>query len=125
MGSADSKVKLAPDLAAESLNRLAHDPDPAVRSAVARHPNAPAYVLERLAAAFPTEVLANPAWPLLRLAQPGLLHYWSTPALLSLLRQPDVPLWVRQQAQKAKAVEVQVALATHPALTGVEAAQLA
>ncbi|WP_240319266.1 hypothetical protein [Deinococcus wulumuqiensis] len=65
-----------PHASAAELTRLAASPDAALRASVAAHPNTPPPVLAELGAEFPAEVLGNPALPLLRLAQPGLLAGW-------------------------------------------------
>lgn len=102
----------AAELANRSLSPMAE-----VRAAVAAHPNTSPYILGLLAAEFPAEVLNNPALPLLRLADPGLLSHWPEMSLLALVRQTDAPAWLRRQVLSHPKVELQVALASHPALT--------
>lgn len=116
---------LNPTTTAKELEILAGHEGAAVRAAVAAHPNTPAATLGHLAAEFPTEVLGNPALPLLRLAHTRLLSTWPREGLLRLLQQEAAPAWLRRFALHSQYVEVQVALASHPALTEQELAQLA
>lgn len=115
---------LRPEATAAELSLLATHDDALVRAAVAAHPNTPAPLLGKLAAEFPAQVLRNPALALLRLAHPRLLHSWPDEALLALLRLPEAPDWLRHHAAKSSAVEVQVALATHPGLSQAEIERL-
>ncbi|MFC3831883.1 MULTISPECIES: hypothetical protein [Deinococcus] len=103
-------------LPATELANLSLSRDIAVRRAVAAHPNTSPDILGTLAGDFPAEVLGNPALPLLRLAQPGLLLRWPVPALLALLRLQDAPLWLLNLMQRHPGIEVQVALASHTRL---------
>ncbi len=125
MGETSDDLKwLKAGATADELLVSSYTRDQHVLAAVARHPNAPASLLARLAADFPAEVLSNPALPLLRLAQPQLLSHWPREALLALLRLPQLPGWVRQQTFHSPAVEVQVALATLPQLSEAELLRL-
>ncbi|WP_135228243.1 hypothetical protein [Deinococcus fonticola] len=116
---------LRPGSTASELSFLAVHGDAPVRAAVAAHPNTPAELLGQLAAEFPAEVLGNLAWPLLRLAQPNLLKAWPEAAVIALLRLPQAPEWFRHHAAKSDSLELQVALARHPALSPAEIDQLA
>lgn len=116
---------LAPELTAALLALLADEAAPAVRAAVAAHPNTPAAVLGRLAADSPAEVLGNPALNLLRLAHPGLLESWPTDAVLRLVAQPIAPDWLRRYALTHADARFQVTVAAHPALDGGELHRLA
>lgn len=107
---------LDPHLSADELTRLADSPDPATRRAVAAHPNTPAPVLGRLGAEFPDEVLANPALPLLRLAEPGLLRGWPAVTLERMTAAPGVPDWLLTLAAQHAKIDVQLAAVTRPAL---------
>lgn len=109
-------------LPAAELANLSLNPDIAMRRAVAAHPNTSPYILGTLAVDFPAEVLGNPALPLLRLAQPGLLLRWPVPALLALLRLRDAPPWLLRLVERHPGIEVQVALASHPRL-GLDAVE--
>ncbi|MDR6220715.1 hypothetical protein [Deinococcus soli (ex Cha et al. 2016)] len=110
---------------AADLADLARHPDPGVRAQVARHPNTPAAVLGALTADFPQEVLANPALPLLRLADPHLLRGWPDAAFHALLRRPDVPVWVRTHLIRHARPELLIPLAQHPCLQEPEVLILA
>ncbi|WP_309572879.1 hypothetical protein [Deinococcus sp.] len=112
----DARTPLNPHLTAAELANLSQHRDKQVRAAVAAHPNSTPYSLGTLAAEFPVQVLSNPALPLLRLAQPGLILRWPVIALLALLRQTTAPAWLFRQVQRHHSVEVQVALARHPQL---------
>jgi len=92
---------------------------------VARHPNTPAPVLGALTPEFPQEVLANPALPLLRLADPHLLRGWPDAAFHALLRRPDIPAWVRTHLIRHGQTELLIPLAQHAALTEAEILTLA
>ncbi|WP_081994774.1 hypothetical protein [Deinococcus radiopugnans] len=116
---------LAPELTAAQLALLAKQPSSETRAAVAAHPNTPAAVLGRLAADYPAQVLANPALGLLRLAHPGLLEGWPTEAVLSLVAQPQAPVWLRRYGLAHADARFQVAVAGHPALSAAELEQLA
>lgn len=101
----------APNATAEQLTRLAREPSPQVRGAVARHPNTPAEVLGQLAADFPEAVIANPALPLLRLAQMNQIQSWSGRTLARLAAVDAAPEWLRHsdpQAQWAVAGRAQL-----------------
>lgn len=54
------------------LEALARHPDGAVQRAVAGHPNASLAALLALVERHPDAVVANPAWAMMRLAEPGL-----------------------------------------------------
>ncbi|WP_155864565.1 hypothetical protein [Deinococcus ficus] len=110
---------------ADELASLSLSADPAVRAAVAVHPNTTPYILGTLAADFPAEVLRNPALPLLRLANPRFMTGWPQAGLIALVRHPDAPAWLRALALTHPRTEYQVAVASHPALTAAERAQLA
>ncbi|WP_168734873.1 hypothetical protein [Deinococcus sp. KSM4-11] len=112
----DQQPMLDMCLPATELANLSLSRDAGVRRAVAAHPNTSAFILGTLAAEFPAQVLRNPALPLLRLAQPGLVLRWPVIALLALIRQADAPDWLLRQVQAHRSVEVQVALASHPRL---------
>ncbi|NTY01463.1 hypothetical protein [Deinococcus sp. JMULE3] len=116
---------LNPRAPAPELAALADHPDAAVRAQVARHPNTPAAVLGILATEFPQVVLANPALPLLRLADPHLLREWPDGAFHALLRLPDVPAWVRTHLIRHGRTELLIPLAQHPALQETEVLALA
>lgn len=107
---------LDPRAPAAELTRLSHSPDPAVRAAVAGHPNTPAPVLAELGAEFPAEVLNNPALPLLRLAEPGLLKPWPARTLEVLAAAPDAPDWLLLLAAQHEKIDVQLAAVTRAAL---------
>ncbi|WP_246581213.1 DUF2336 domain-containing protein [Deinococcus aestuarii] len=106
-----------PRVGASQLEDLARHPDAAVRAAVAAHPNTPPEVVGQLAAEFPGEVLGNPALPLLRLAQPGLVQGWPRETVLTLVRHPAAPAWLRAYAQRHPRAEFQEALAVRPDLS--------
>lgn len=103
---------LDPRAPAPELTRLAQSPDPAVRAAVARHPNTPAPVLAELGAEFPAEVLNNPALPLLRLAEPGLVSRWPARTLEVLAAAPNAPDWLLLLAAGHEKIDVQLAAVT-------------
>ena len=103
---------------AAELTRLAHSPDPAVRAAAAAHPNTPPALLAELGAEFPAEVLGNPALPLLRLAQPGLLAGWPARTLEALTTAPGAPLWLLRLAAAHEKIDVQLAAVTRHDLPG-------
>ncbi len=124
-GPAPTPAVLNPRAPAPELVALAEHPDAAVRAQVARHPNTPAAVLGALTADFPQEVLANPALPLLRLADPHLLRGWPDGAFHALLRRPDVPVWVRTHLIRHARPELLIPLAQHPALQEPEVLALA
>lgn len=107
---------LGPRTTAADLTRLAHSPDPAVRAAVAGHPNTPPETLAALGAEFPAEVLGNPALPLLRLAQPGLLAGWPARTLEALTAAPGAPHWLLRLAAGHEKIDVQLAAVTRPEL---------
>ncbi|MGX9685616.1 hypothetical protein ACTQ9L_00470 [Deinococcus wulumuqiensis] len=109
---------LGPHIAAAELSRLAHSPDAAVRAAVAAHPNTPPPVLAELGAEFPAEVLGNPALPLLRLAQPGLLAGWPAHTLEALTTVPGAPDWLLRLAAAHEKIDVQLAAVTRSELPG-------
>lgn len=108
---------LAPDTPAAELVKLAYSPERGVRQQVAAHPNTPAAVLGQLGAEFPSEVLHNPALPLLRLAQPGLMAGWRPRTLEAMTAQPDAPEWLLRLAATHSIIDVQLACVTHPALS--------
>ncbi|WP_157445158.1 hypothetical protein [Deinococcus actinosclerus] len=110
---------------AAELTVLSSHPEAGVRAGVARHPNTPASVLGALTPDFPQEVLANPALPLLRLADPHLLRGWPDAAFHALLRRPDVPAWVRTHLIRHGRTELLIPLAQHAALTEAEVLTLA
>lgn len=112
----DRGSAISPQTPAAELARLAQAPDAAVRAAVARHPNTPAGLLAELGAEFPGEVLGNPALPLLRLAEPGLLTRWPARTLEALTGQPAAPDWLLRLAAAHVRIEVQLAVAVRPAL---------
>lgn len=116
---------LAPGLTAAQLASLAEQTSPAVRAAVAAHPNTPAAVLGRLAAEYPAQVLGNPALSLLRLAQPGLLDAWPRETVLTLVALPQAPAWLRQHALGHADARFQVVVAAHLALAPPEMERLA
>lgn len=98
---------------AAQLRVLAHSPAAEVRAGVAAHPNTPAEVLGHLGAEFPAEVLSNPALPLLRLAQPGMLQSWPTRTLEQLTAQEGAPEWLLRLAAKHSVIDVQLAAVIH------------
>lgn len=110
---------------AAELTVLSSHPEAGVRAGVARHPNTPAPVLGALTPEFPQEVLANPALPLLRLADPHLLRGWPDAAFHALLRRPDIPAWVRTHLIRHGRTELLIPLAQHAALTEAEILTLA
>ncbi|MDO4245683.1 MAG: hypothetical protein Q4C89_06650 [Deinococcus sp.] len=112
-----TRLPLSSALSAAELANLSLSPVAQVRAAVAAHPNTSPYILGLLAAEFPAEVLGNPALPLLRLADPGLIFRWPAASLLALVRQLDTPTWLRTQVSRHPNAELQVLLASHPALT--------
>lgn len=118
-------LPLAPQVGAEELIRLSAQDEVAVRAAVAAHPNTPAPVLRDLAPDFPGEVLGNPALPLLRLAQPRLVHDWPRDTLLRLIRHELAPDWLRRFAVAHARAEFQVALASNTVLSDAEVTELA
>ena len=101
-----------PGAGAAELTRLAASPDPAQRAAAARHPNTPAPVLATLGAEFPAEVLGNPALPLLRLAEPGLLGRWPARTLEVLAASPEAPDWLVRLAAAHRVIDGQLAAVT-------------
>ena len=107
-----------PATPAAELTRLAHSSDPALRAAVAGHPNTPPDTLAALGAEFPAEVLGNPALPLLRLAQPGLLARWPVRTLEALAADPAAPVWLLRLAAAHEKIDVQLAAVTRPDLPG-------
>ena len=107
-----------PHASAAELARLAASPDAALRAAVAAHPNTPPPVLAELGAEFPAEVLGNPALPLLRLAQPGLLAGWPARTLEVLTAAPGTPDWLLRLAAAHEKIDVQLAAVTRPDLPG-------
>ena len=107
---------LAQQTPAAELTRLAHSPDPALRAAVAGHPNTPPDTLAALGAEWPAEVLGNPALPLLRLAQPGLLARWPARTLEALTTVPSAPDWLLRLAAAHEKIDVQLAAVTRPDL---------
>ena len=117
MSEAGTRLPLSPALSAAELANLSLSPVAEVRAAVAAHPNTSPYLLGGLAAEFPAEVLGNPALPLLRLAEPGLIARWPVPSLIALVRQVNAPTWLRTQVSRHPNAELQVLLASHAALT--------
>lgn len=95
---------------------LAQQQDEQVRAAVAAHPNTPASLLAELAQQYPAQVLANPALPLLRLAQPQLLFTWPARSVECLTAQPDAPDWLLRLAASHPVIDVQLAAVVHAAL---------
>lgn len=106
-------LPLASGLRAGELVQLARLGGPQVRSAVAGHPNAPGWLLAELAGVFPAQVLRNPALPLLRLADPGLLEGWPARSVEQLAAQPDAPLWLLRLAARHPVIDVQLAAVVH------------
>lgn len=109
-------TRLSPQLTATELARLTYAPDAAIRAEVAAHPNTPADLLGRLGAEFPAEVLANPALPLLRLAEPRLLASWPTKTIERLTAEPDAPDWLLRLAARNPVIDVQLAAVVHAQL---------
>ena len=131
-----------PATAPEQLRRLASHSEAAVRQAVAANPNAPEDVLVRLAAHFPQDVLANPVLDLLMVVNPNFLaempEYarnqllghpkasegfarWAVKngdvsALLSVLRNPNMPLGLIEPLQKHQVFPVAEAAQMHVSL---------
>lgn len=119
------RLPLAPQTPAADLARLARAPEPEWRAAAAAHPNTPAAVLADLGAEFPGEVLCNPALPLLRLAEPGLLGRWPAPTLAALAGRPGAPDWLLRLGAAHVRIEVQLAVVVHPELPDDVLAHLA
>ncbi|GAA3998173.1 hypothetical protein GCM10022631_06180 [Deinococcus rubellus] len=115
----------APNATAEQLTRLAREPSPQVRGAVARHPNTPAGVLGQLAADFPEAVIANPALPLLRLAQMNQIQSWSGRTLARLAAVEAAPEWLQEQAMRHPDPQAQWAVAGRAQLSPERLRQLA
>ncbi|MFN4251584.1 hypothetical protein [Deinococcus sp.] len=107
------------------LETLARQDSPALRAAVARHPNTPPALLEALAATEPGAVLSNPALPLLRLAHPRLLLDTPRATLLALVGSPAAPDWLRRHALTHPDAGLVAAVAGHPHLTPAQLAALA
>lgn len=118
-------LPLPSQLTAQELANLSLSPDPAVREAVARHPNTSFYILGTLAAEFPAAVLENPALPLLWLADPAGMRRWPDKALLALGHLPQLPEWLRRQLLHDPKTEMQVALAGYAQLNLSELTALA
>ncbi|MCD0160949.1 hypothetical protein IHN63_06445 [Deinococcus sp. 6YEL10] len=116
---------LPADTPAAVLEALARQDSPALRAAVARHPNTPPALLEALAATEPGAVLSNPALPLLRLAHPRLLLDTPRATLLALVGSPAAPDWLRRHALTHPDAGVVAAVASHPHLTPAQLAALA
>lgn len=110
---------------AAELANLSISPHAVVRAAVAVHPNTSPAILGALAAEFPEGILRNPALPLLRLADPLFMQRWPEDALLALTTCENVPGWLRKQRIGHPRTELQVALASHPAITPEEMGLLA
>lgn len=102
---------------AMELANLSLSPHAVIRAAVALHPNTSPVILGTLAAEFPTEVLNNPALPLLRLADPLFIQHWPDNALLALAKYQHLPAWLRKQLIGHAQTELQVVLASHAALS--------
>ena len=85
-----------PEATTESLDALSASSFMAVRRAVAEHPNASASALVRIFDAAPEKVLANPAWMLHLIADPGLFDQ------LSALARVEVANWHRCPATYVK-----------------------
>lgn len=106
-------MPLDPHATAAELQQLARHPDAGIRAEVAGHPNTPPHVLGELGAEFPAEVLANPALPLLRLAQPDLLAHWPTRTLERLTGEAGAPDWLLRFASRHAVIDVQLAAVVH------------
>lgn len=96
-------VAANPATPAETLAALCETKDAALLAILARNPNMPAPLLLKLAEKFPHEFLANPALPLLQLAQPDFQKELSPNAWLVLLECEEFPpawqQWLFQSAQ--------------------------
>jgi hypothetical protein len=95
----------------ELLQELSFHEDAIVRQGVASNPNTPTEVLLRLGAEFPSELLDNPVFSLLILENPNLVNEMSIATLRSVLRLPQVPFFLIEQAADKTDHEVQLALA--------------
>lgn len=115
----------APDANSAELLRLVHGAPPPVLEAVARHPNAPVTLLGELAVTFPEAVLANPALPLLRLAQAGQIRAWSGLAVSRLAAVDTAPEWVQELAMRHPDRQARWAVAGRARLSPERLAQLA
>ena len=115
----------APNATAEQLTRLAREPSPQLREAVARHPNTPAEVLGQLAADFPGAVIGNPALPLLRLAQMRQIQSWSGRTLARLAAVEAAPEWLQELAMRHPDPQAQWAVAGRAQLSAERLRQLA
>ncbi len=124
MSAPDLLTVPAPNATAEQLARLSRQAAPAVREAVARHPNAPAEVLGALAAEFPEAVLQNPALPLLRLAQMAQIQTWPGRTLARLAAVEAAPEWIQELAMRHADPQAQWAVAGRSMLSAERLRQL-
>jgi len=93
-------VAANPSAPAALLLELSHSDDKAVRKACTTNANTPVEALLKLGSQFPEQLLENPVFDLLILAQPGLFEELPTATLNSLLKRDQVPVELIRWAWK-------------------------
>lgn len=116
--SIDRQIARHPSASPALLKRLAKGSDRNTLANVAGNPNAPRDTLLRLAAAYTDEFFLNPAFDLLLMEEPNLLHEKLRPAVLKkILKRSDCPpsfiSWAIQHGTSGQ----QLAVAARPAVT--------
>jgi hypothetical protein len=90
-----------PATAPEVLRELSQSDDRAIRQAVAGNPNVPIEVFWKLLMEFPSEIIKNPIFPLIRLENPSWLEMIPIKQLSTMLEKPDsynafIPIMLEQ-----------------------------
>lgn len=89
--AADRLLAKHPNAPATLLELLSRSKDKTTRKSVAVHPNAPKAVLLALATQFPGDFYRNPAFDWLLLEEPDLLFGLGHGVLKNILKRPDCP----------------------------------
>ncbi|PAX52799.1 variant leucine-rich repeat-containing protein [Brunnivagina elsteri] len=103
-----------PNVEPELLRQLAVSDDITIREAVAANPNTPTEVLLKLAEVFPQQFLKNPVFSLLLLENPNFAADIPYYALLSLLKQSELPDFFLSSAANHANPEILYLVAKHP-----------
>ncbi len=104
-----------PNAPPDLLEKLSHSSDRTTRKGIAMHPNAPKEVLLRLAPQFPADFFRNPAFDWLLLEHPTLLFEIGGGVLKNVLKRPDCPPSFLKWAAEHGSEQEKLAVAMNPA----------